>query len=170
MAVPFYILHAGASLALSGTNLAILTVAFTLAGTVSNLIWGAIADRSGFRLVFLLAIALWITATLILLATSGILLTSFVFVGMGAAIQGFQHAAMNLTLEFGHRDDLPVRIAIANSTSEMAGALGPLLGGAIAAAHGYVALFSTSVAFLLAGGVMVAFYVPEPRHAAQSDG
>ena len=154
-------------IAQSGQLLFLVTVAFTLAGTVSNLLWGTLADRWGFRLVFLLSIAVWVAGTTLLLISSGLVLTSLVFVAIGAAVQGFQHSAMNMTLEFGHRDDLPVRIAIANSTSELAGALGPLLGGVIAAAYGYMALFSTSVAFLLAGGVMVALFVPEPRHSAQ---
>jgi len=139
-------------------------VAFTLAGTVSNLAWGNIADRRGFRLVFLLSIALWVLSTLVLLVSSGLVMMCVVFVGIGAAVQGFQHASMNLTLEFGHRDDLPIRIAIANSTSELAGTIGPLAGGAIAAGFGYPVLFVTSVAFLVAGGVMVALLVPEPRH------
>lgn len=168
MALPFYILFAGVSLELTGANLGILTVAFTLAGTVSNLLWGNLADRFGFRLVYLLSIGLWVIATLVLIASSGLLLTAIVFVGIGSAVQGFQHAAMNLTLEFGHRDDLPLRIAIANSTSEIAGTLGPLAGGIIAAAFGYPALLATSVAFLLAGGVMVMLQVPEPRHAGTS--
>lgn len=164
MALPFYILYAGASIELSGANLGILTVAFTLAGTVSNLLWGSMADRTGFRLVFLLSIGLWVVSTLLLIVSSGLLMTGIVFVGIGAAVQGFQNASMNLTLEFGHRDDLPVRIAIANSASELAGTAGPLVGGAIAALFGYTALFYTSVAFLIAGGVMVAFMVPEPRY------
>lgn len=164
MALPFYILFAGASIELSGANLGILTVAFTLAGTVSNLLWGSMADRTGFRLVFLLSIALWVISTLLLIASAGLLMTTIVFVGIGAAVQGFQNASMNLTLEFGHRDDLPVRIAIANSASELAGTAGPLVGGAIAALFGYTVLFFTSVAFLVAGGLMVAFMVPEPRH------
>ncbi|MAT83468.1 MAG: MFS transporter [Gammaproteobacteria bacterium] len=164
MALPFYILFAGSSLALTGTNLGVLTVAFTLAGTVSNLLWGAMADRSGFRLVFLTSIGLWILATLVLVVSSGLAMTALVFVGIGAAVQGFQHASMNLTLEFGHRDDLPVRIAIANSASELAGTIGPLAGGVIAHMLGYPALFVVSVAFLIAGGLMVTMLVPEPRH------
>ncbi len=164
MALPFYILFAGASLELTGTNLGILTVAFTLAGTVSNLVWGNLADRRGFRLVYLLSIVLWVLSTLLLIVASGLPMTILVFVGIGAAVQGFQNASMNLTLEFGHRDDLPVRIAIANTASELAGTLGPLIGGVIAAALGYVMVFYTSVAFLVAGGVMVAMLVPEPRH------
>jgi predicted MFS family arabinose efflux permease len=105
-----------------------------------------------------------VVATVFLIVSTGLLATTLVFAGIGAAVQGFQHSAMNLTLEFGHRDDLPVRIAIANSTSELAGAAGPLVGGAIAAAFGYPVLFVVSVAFLIAGGLMVALLVPEPRH------
>ena len=44
--------------------------------------------------------------------------------------------------------------------------LGAGVAGAIAAGLGYPALFLTSVAFLIAGGVMVATQVPEPRRAA----
>jgi MFS family permease len=164
MALPFYILFAGTSIELTGGNLGILTVAFTLAGTVSNLLWGAMADRTGFRLVYLLSVGLWVLTTVLLIFSSGLLMTTLVFIGIGAAVQGFQNASMNLTLEFGHRDDLPVRIAIANSVSETAGTIGPLAGGAIAALFGYQVLFFTSVAFLIAGGVMVALQVPEPRH------
>lgn len=166
MAMPFYILYAGATLTLSGSNLAILTIAFTLAGTLSNLFWGALADRHGFRLVYLLSIALWVGATLALLITSGLAAITLVFIGIGAAVQGFQQASMNLTLEFGHRDDLPLRIAIANSTSELAGTAGPLLGGVIAAVFGYPTLFVVSIAFLLAGGLIVYKLVPEPRLTA----
>lgn len=164
MALPFYILFAGASTELSGSNLGILTVAFSLAGNMSNLVWGSIADRRGFRLVLLLSIALWATVTLLLLASTELVTTALVFVGLGAAEQGFQNASVNLTLEFGHRDDLPLRIAIANSTSEFAGSVGPLIGGAIAAAFGYPQVFIASIVFLVAGGVLVAWLVPEPRH------
>ena len=165
MAMPFYILYAGQTLGLSGAVLGTLTVAFTLSGTVSNLIWGFIADRRGFRLAFLASIALWIASTLLLLFSQGLLFNILVFIGIGAATQGFQSTAINLTLEFGHRDDVPLRIAIANSSSEIAGAIGPLLGGLLAAYLGYEAVFICSVAFLVFGGVMVNTYVPEPRWA-----
>lgn len=165
MAMPFYILYAGQTLGLTGTVLGTLTVAFTLSGTLSNLVWGFIADHRGFRLAFLTSIALWIASTLLLLLSQGLLLHVFVFMGIGAATQGFQSTAINLTLEFGHRDDVPLRIAIANSSSEVAGTLGPLLGGVLAAWLGYEAVFICSMAFLILGGTMVNAYVPEPRWA-----
>ncbi len=162
LAMPFYVLFAGQSIGLSGANLALTTIAFTLAATVSNLAWGALADRYGFRLVFLSATVLWIIATCGLLIGGELSATLIVFAAIGAAVQGFQNAAMNLTLEFGRREDLPLRIAIANSASELSGAIGPVAGGLIAAAFGYEVVFGVSVAFLLIGGLMVA-RVAEPR-------
>ena len=169
MAMPFYILHEGHNSALSGATLGILTFAFTLSGTFSNLFWGPIGDRKGFRVTFLASIAVWVLATLLLMLVVGNLpVTILVFVGIGAAVQGFQNASQNMTLEFGRRDDLPVRIAIANTTSEMAGTIGPLLGGVLAALAGYQAVFLASIVFLILGGVVVAWYVPEPRKHGES--
>jgi len=99
MAMPFYILYAGQTLGLTGAVLGTLTVAFTLAGTLSNLVWGFIADHRGFRLAFLLSIGLWIASTLLLLFSEGLLINILVFIGIGAATQGFQSTAINLTLE-----------------------------------------------------------------------
>lgn len=167
MALPFYILYAGQTIGLSGKTLGLITFAFTLAATGSNLVWGALADRRGFRITFLASIALWIASTVMLMTSDGLLFTVLVFIGFGAAVQGFQNASANLTLEFGHRDDLPVRIAIANMGSELAGTVGPLLGGILAAVSGYTEVFVVSIAFLIIGGVMVNFYVPEPRKASR---
>ena len=173
MAMPFYILYEGrlfegARGALDGHTLATLTISFTLSGTVSNLFWGGLADRRGYRIAFLLSIVLWVLSTLLLLVPGGgAWLTNVVFIGIGAAVQGFQNASMNLSLEFGHRDDLPVRIAIASTASEAAGTLGPLLGGGLAAAFGYPVVFVASVAFLVVGAIVVMYWVPEPRDAAR---
>jgi MFS family permease len=156
MAMPFYILFAGQSIGLSGQNLGIITFAFTIAGTVSNLAWGSMADKHGFRGTFLLSIALWVVSTLVLLFASSQWLIVLVFVGI-------QNSSINLTLEFGDRDNLPMRIAIANTASELAGTVGPLLGGVLAALLGYEAVFVASILFLMIGGVVVRIYVPEPR-------
>ena len=59
--------------------------------------------------------------------------------------------------------DLPVRIAISNMVSETAGAIGPIAGGALAAAAGYSSVFILSMVFLAIGGIIVARFVPEPR-------
>lgn len=167
MAMPFYILFAGSSIGLTGYTLGIVTFAFTISGTVSNLLWGLLADKKGFRLVFLGSILLWIVSTLVLIASQELFTTILVFVGIGAGVQGFQNASQNLTLEFGDRKDLPMRIAVANTASEIAGTLGPLLGGLLATYFGFLTVFILSIVFLAIGSLVVAIYVPEPRHKTQ---
>jgi MFS family permease len=165
MAVPFYIIYAGQEIGLSGETLAILTFAFTMSGTVSNILWGIMADRTGFRFAFLASIMLWVAATLLLLLSSGMAMMLLVFAGLGAAFQGFQGSAQNLTLEFGNRDDLPIRIAVANTAQEFAGSIGPIAGGIIATVYSLQAVFPVSIVFLAVGGILVLKYVPEPRAA-----
>lgn len=163
MAMPFYILYAGRSIGLDGPTLGLLTFVFTIAATVSNLAWGAIADRSGFRFTFLVSLSLWISATALLMLADGLVVALVVFTGIGAAVQGFQNSSQNLTLEFGEREDLPTRIAVANTASEIAGTIGPLVGGLLATWLGYEWVFMTSMTFLLIGGITVYRHVPEPR-------
>jgi len=163
MAMPFYILYAGRSIGLDGPTLGLLTFAFTISSTVSNLAWGAIADRTGFRFTFLVSLILWIAATAFLMLAEGLTVALVVFTGIGAAVQGFQNSSQNLTLEFGERADLPARIAVANTASELAGTIGPLVGGLLAASLGYEWVFLTSITFLLVGGLTVYRHVPEPR-------
>ncbi len=163
LAMPFYILYAADHLALNGTNLAVLTIAFTLAGNLSNLLWGVMADRRGFRIVYLASIALWVASTLLLMVSEDLWLTCLVFIGIGSAVQGFQVAAASLVLEFGSREDLPMRIAIANTGSELVGTVATLAAGFIAAGFGYEAVFIVSILFLAIGGWQVRRHVPEPR-------
>ena len=166
MAVPFYIIYAGIGIGLSGQTLGVLTFVFTISGTLSNLIWGNVADRIGFRFVMLASLALWVLATLLLLAGVADLFSAcLAFAGIGAAFQGFQNASMNMTLEFGKMQDLPMRIALANTLAETAGAIGPILGGLLAAQFSYQAVFWVSIGFLTIGGFMIWRTVPEPRRA-----
>ena len=163
MAMPFYILYAGNSIGLSGGTLGIITFAFTAAGTVSNLIWGAIADSRGFRLVFLFSCMLWVGASAMLLTKPSYAVIVMVFAGIGAAYQGFENASRSIVLEFGDRDNRPARIAIANTVAQISGSVGPLLGGAMAGWFGYESVFITAILFLVSGALLVYFFVPEPR-------
>ncbi|MCG8590114.1 MAG: MFS transporter [Proteobacteria bacterium] len=164
MSVPFLILYVGAALGgLSGTTLAILTAVFTLANTLANLPWGGLADRVGFRNVFVAALATWAGATVGLLWAEGLFGFALVFLGVGAGQAGFQLSAQNLVLEFGERDDLPMRIAVANSTSELFAAVGVIAGGLLAHQFSMSLVFAVSVTCQLAAIAVVLRYVDEPR-------
>lgn len=164
MAVPFYFVYADRALGGStAENLAILTPCFLLANSTINLPWGWMADRTGFRLVFLASIAAWVASAVLLMLSSGILGFAAAFFGIGAGLGGFMMSAQNMVLEFGQREDLPLRIAVANSSSELVGAIGPLVGAAILLAFPHEVLFGTAIAFQMVAAAMVVFYVDEPR-------
>ena len=163
MAVPFYFVYAGREVGVSGESLAILTPCFLLANSTMNLPWGRLADRSGFRLVFLASIGLWVASVLLLIWSSTMLGFAISFVGIGAGLGGFMLSAQNMVLEFGSRQDLPLRIAVANSSSELVGAIGPLVGAALLFAFSHEVLFGVAIAFQVAAFLLVVRYVDEPR-------
>jgi len=166
MAVPFYVLFARERVELSGEALGILTAAFVFAQSTGNLLWGLAADRFGFRAIFLASLSVWIVAVLVLMETTGFHLLVVSFAGLGAGLGGFQMSAQNLVLEFGSRRNLPMRIAVANSTSELVAAVGALAGGLLAAAFSYVFVFWLAIAFQLGALAIVLFWVGEPRTRA----
>jgi MFS family permease len=166
MAAPFYILQAGDTIGLSGTTVGVLSTAFVLANSVANLGWGLLADRTGFKRVFVLALGLWIVSVAALMTASTLPGFVAVFLGIGTGMGGFQMAAQNMVLEFGHRQDLPLRIAVANSAQELVGAIGPLLGGVLAVTFGRATVYEVAIAFQLAAITVVLLWVDEPRHRA----
>ena len=170
MSMPFYALHAKDIIGLSGETLGTLSTSFLLAQTLTNLGWGWIADRTGFRRVFLLSLAVWALATLGIFAAGDALGFALVFAALGAGFGGFQLSAQNLVLEFGERDDLPMRIGVANAAAELVGVVGPLAAGAIAFWGSYEAVFLCSIAFQVAALAIVAGYVDEPRFRGRAPG
>jgi len=170
MATPFYIVFARDTIGLSGTNIGLLSTAFVAANSVSNLGWGVMADRTGYRAVFVFTLVLWIASVGAMVASDSLTGFTLAFVGIGAGMGGFQMAAQNMVLEFGSRADLPVRIAVANSAQEAVGAVGPLLGGLIAVFFSLDILFGVAIAFQIAAIALVLSRVDEPRHRTPRSG
>lgn len=164
MAMPYYALYAGTVMDVGGTELGILTAAFQLAQTTTNLAWGLIADRTGFRLTFISAIGVWIFSVILLMQAETFPALILAFVGIGAGLGGFMLSSQNLVLEFGSRQNLPMRIAVANSAAELMGGLGPLLGGVLAFQFSYLPLLWTAIVFKLAAIAVAVVYVRDPRH------
>jgi MFS family permease len=163
IAMPYYVLYAGQRLHIGGVELGELTAAFLLSSTVLNLFWGAVADRMGFRAVFLGSLGLWIAGTAALFETASYLGLLCVMVAVGTGSGGFMMGQQNLVLEFGRREDLPLRIGAANSTTEAMGVIAPLAGGVIATAWSFRAVFAVAIAFKLLAGIVVLFRLREPR-------
>ncbi|MCH6551748.1 MAG: MFS transporter, partial [Planctomycetes bacterium] len=65
--------------------------------------------------------------------------------------------------EFGRRRNLPMRIAVANSASELVAAIGAVLGGVLAAALGYASVFWIAIGFQVVAMGIVLVFMEEPR-------
>ncbi|MGN6147811.1 MAG: MFS transporter [Rhizomicrobium sp.] len=164
MAAPFYIIYAAHTVSMSGQAIGLLSFAYLIADTMTNLAWGHLADRSGFRSSFVGALAIWIAAIVMLMGVHTLPLFFVAFFGLGAANSGYQMSAQNIVFEFGHRDDMAMRLALSNSAESAMAALGPLVGGILAAVFGYMAVFSVAAVFLLIALILMLTRVEEPRN------
>jgi MFS family permease len=180
VAAPFYILFAGRSMALSGGNLGLVSLAFLGADTVTNMGWGLAGDRFGFRSTFVVSLLVWIAATLLLviapsssgaaaasgfpLGPQGLIFSAFF--GLGAAQSGFMMSSQTMVLEFGAREDIAMRLALTTTAQGAVSAIGPLAGGIIASGLGYGVLFGASIGFLIAALIVLLTLVEEPRFRA----
>lgn len=166
MATPFYILYARDSIGVGGGQLGQITGAFILAQSLGPFLGGLVADRRGFRFVFLVSLATWILAVVMLMNTTSSAGLVAVFAGLGAGLGGFQMSSQNLVLEFGSSRNLPIRIAVANSASELVAAVGAVCGALLSLLVSFQALFWTAIVFQIAALAVVAFTVDEPRGRA----
>ncbi len=163
LALPFYILFVERSQGLTGEVIGLLSLTLLASQTVANLGWGWLADRLGFKAVFVPSLLLWAGSTVgLLLArdTSGII---FSFAGIGVGYAGFLIAAQNMVLEFGSREDLPMRIAMVNSAQSLVQVVGVIAGGYLAQSLGFTEVFVAALVAKLAAAGLLWFYVAEPR-------
>ena len=85
------------------------------------------------------------------------------FVGLGAANSGYQMSSQTIVLEFGSREDVPMRLAISSTVEGAISAVGPMIGGLIAAAAGYASAFGVAMALQACALILLTFGVKEPR-------
>lgn len=167
MAAPFFVIALGQTSDGNRIDLGTASFAYFAAATAGNLLWGQVADRVGFRTVFLLGGGVWLGALALALnpatlSTAGVVL--FVLVGAGQG--GMQMASANLVYEFGDDENLGVRIAAVNALGELMVALAPLAGGIVADLASYEALYVVAALFTMTSlAVMYARVPPRQRRA-----
>ncbi|MDR3513307.1 MAG: MFS transporter [Caulobacteraceae bacterium] len=164
IAAPFYILYARSTIELTGANLGLMSLVYLGADTVSNMLWGYLGDRSGFKSTFVISLVLWVGATALLIVAHTPLLVFVAFFGLGAAQSGYNMSSQTMVLEFGLREDMAMRLAFSSTAEGLMSAIGPLVGGLIAAAAGYVVLFMASMGFEAVALVILLALVEEPRN------
>ena len=165
IATPFYILYVAHFIGGGGKVQGLLTFAFLIADTASNLLWGYLGDKTGFRLVLMFSLLAWAASTVLLLEVHTTWAVFLAFFGLGAGQAGYNMSAQTMILEFGARDDLPMRIAVSATAESITATLAPLVGGQIADFLGYNVVFGLSIGVLAAGLLLLVTAVKEPRTA-----
>ncbi len=164
-ALPFYILTLGQKVDLTGTQIAAFTIAFTVAQGVAGLTWGVLADRHGFRNVFILALVSWITGGVAVVLWNRVEVGYLVFVAIGAGLAGLMLAGQNMVLEFGTEMERPMLIATSNTLSEAVGMLGFVSAGVLAQLTSpQVAVASAAALQVVA--VVLLMGIEDPRHSS----
>lgn len=165
IATPFYIIFVSSTMKLDGMTLGLLSLAFLGADTLSNLVWGYLGDKTGFKLVLTVSLFAWAMATTLLMLNHAPWAVFLAFFGLGAAQSGYMMAAQTMILEFGSRAEMPMRIAISSTAEGIMASLGPLAGGFIADHYGFNVVFGASIGFLVLGLLILLTVVKEPRTA-----
>jgi len=163
---PFYILFARHLMPLTGGNIGLISLVLFEADSLSNLVWGVMGDRYGFRSTFIACLGLWIAATLVLLLAASPAMILIAFGGLGAAQAGFMMSSQTMVLEFGLRHDTAMRLGLSQTAQGVMNTLGPLLGGVIASTLGYRPLFVLSMVFEAVALALLLTVVDEPRTRA----
>jgi MFS family permease len=166
--VPFYALFAARVMPITGphggANVGLMSVMLLGGDAASNIGWGLIGDRFGFRSTFIGCLALWMAATVALILAGAPPMVLAAFAGLGAAQSGFQMSSQTMVLEFGARHDMPMRLGLSQTAQGLMNTVGPLAGGAIVVFAGYVPLFVVAMVFEAAALVLLLTVVDEPRY------
>lgn len=149
----------------SGAVLGLLGLSFIGADAISNLVWGYLGDKTGFKLVLVLSMAISVASTVLLMTVHAPWAFFLAFFGLGGSQSGYMMAAQTMILEFGNREEMPMRIAISSMAEGIMASLGPLAAGVMADQLGYSAVFGTSIGFLAVALMTLLAFVREPRTA-----
>jgi MFS family permease len=160
---PFWTVYAGQRLGMSGALIGGLSFAFLGADTLSNLLWGPMGDRLGFRIVYILSLAAAGGGVVLLMLSSTAVPIYLAFVLLGIGGSGWMLAATTMVLEFGAHEDIPMRLAFVTTAEGAVAAIGPILAGLLVAAAGFAPLFAIVLGGIASALALMTFAVREPR-------
>ena len=163
---PFWTVYAGLQLGLDGALIGGLSFVFLGSDTVSNIFWGPLGDRFGFKLVYLLSLLSSIAGVTLLIAGSSELPIYAAFVLLGVGGSGWMLASTTMVLEFGASEDIPMRLAFVTTVEGAIAAIGPIAAGLLVAGAGFMPLFVVVLASMAIALAVLALRVREPRTRA----
>jgi MFS family permease len=129
---------------------------------VGNLIFGALADRKGYKIVMELSVILAILSLIMTFLAPNPDWFTLVFVLRGLCFGG-GFLSILFILEFSTSSIRPTYIGLYNTISGLVSATAPVVGGLLVGISGYLGLFQSALVFSLAGLALLHFTVRDPR-------
>ena len=160
----FLLVYAIQRWSVSDSQAASYSIAIMVTQSIANLLLGFLADRKGHKIVLEISILLSVVSFVIALVVSSPAWFYLVFALRGIVGGGVFVSSMALPLEFSEPKDRPTYIGLASTLPGMAGAVAPLIGGALAELTGYQPLFLASALITCVAFVLMRWTVKEPRH------
>ena len=161
---PFWTIYAGSQLGLDGALIGGLSFVFLGSDTVSNVLWGPLGDRWGFKIIYVLALASSALGVVLLILGGSAVPIYAAFVCLGVGGSGWMMASTTMVLEFGSSEDTPMRLAFVTTLEGAIAAIGPVAAGLLVATSGFMPLFVIVLASLLLALCLLVVKVAEPRN------
>lgn len=173
IAAPFYILIAtsaaggsGSAMTLDGATIGLLSFAFLGADTLSNLAWGVMGDKAGYRATMIASLAITLAGLALLEFGTAPWMVVAAFAAFGIGSAGYGLSAQTMVLEFGDREDLPMRIALSTMVEGGVSALAPLAGGLILLWASSDLLLGAAAVLTFSAAMLLLLRVRDPRRRA----
>jgi len=166
MAGGFYTVYALQAWAAPAGRAGVFTALLVAGHALGTLTLGWVADHAGHRLVLLVGAAATVSASVVALLAGSLGTFEIVFVLVGVHTAAVNVSALNVLLEFAPTQAArPTYIGLGSTAMAPVAFATPLIGGVMADALGFRAVFVTALVVGVVGLVMLATLVQDPRRA-----
>ena len=163
MATGFLVVYTVQTWKLPDATASGFTIALQVGLALANLFFGFLSDRKGHKLsleiCFLLSV---VSLGLAIIAPSPLWFFPIFFL-RGAVTAAIMISGISIVYEFTDADNRPTYIGLANTIPGIAGSVAPLVGGWLAGAISYQAMFFLSAVIGVISWALLRFAVREPR-------
>jgi MFS family permease len=163
MATGFLTVYAVQTWSLPDAKASGFTIALQAGLALANLFFGFFSDRKGHKLSLEICLALGTLATVVAIFAPSPWWFFVIFFIRGTVDAGIFISAISIVYEFTGAENRPTYIGLANTIPGVAGAIAPLLGGWLAGAISYRAMFALAALTGVMSWALLRFTVHEPR-------
>jgi len=167
MATGYYLVYGIEHLGVRESEAGAFTALLVGSQAAANLLWGPLGDRLGHKRVLVGEAVATALAALVAFVAGAPAWLWVTFALLGVAVAAGSVSGLNIILEFCAPEDRPTYIGLTNTVLAPVATLAPIVGGWLATWVGYRVMFVVAAGIALAGGMLMAIWVREPRKTPQ---